>query len=67
MPTMASPLREVVKNRGIFHQDVAPRRLIGRPFGEQVEQDRIVRLLVGRLGWVRPVAAQTSRCGAAWT
>src|SRR4029079_1496921 len=48
-------LAEAVELRRVVDQDPPPRRFVRRPFAEQVEQDRIVRLVL--LGRMRPVAA----------
>ena len=48
---------EAVQLFGILHQDAAADRNVRRPFGEQIEQHGIVRLVVGRLGRMRPVAS----------
>src|SRR6476646_3142713 len=46
---------KAVQRFGIGDEDATARRLVGRPFGQKVEQHGVVRLFL--LGRVRPVAA----------
>jgi hypothetical protein len=55
-------LGEPVEDRGVLDEDAVARPLVGHPVGEEIEQHRVVRLVL--LGGVRPVA-ETQRSGAA--
>src|SRR4030088_865487 len=46
---------KAVEGFRILHQDAVARRLVGDPLGQEIEQDRVVRMLVA-LGGMRPVA-----------
>jgi hypothetical protein len=49
-------LPEAVERLGILHQDAVARSLVGGPLDQEVEQERVVRLVVVGQARVRPVA-----------